>query len=300
MTQSGHRLGRIPMAIKIKEVSSVNEAFRELEVLALRNSGDMAFRGHGDANWRLQSTLCRHTYEGFVDAIDSMDEMLDRFYSCLASLGKLPRERMSRRVLLEYARHYGVPSPLIDFSRSPYVALWMAFNGVRKREKEMVSVYALSVSGLGVLWRQHSKSAEAYEEFRRTEHSDIFEDGYSLNVLRLIERPSSWNTRMLRQQGLFVYDALSYGPKAAFKDLEDFIENSEDPQGEDGRDTFTLHKIVIPKLFVGDIFAKLELMGVDGTRLFDNHEGAVADVKNAYVFNPQSGYTHDRPWRKEE
>jgi hypothetical protein len=105
---------------------------------------------------------------------------------------------------------------------------------------------------------------------------------------------------MLRQQGLFVYDALSYGPKAAFKDLEDFIENSEDPQGEDGRDTFTLHKIVIPKLFVGDIFAKLELMGVDGTRLFDNHEGAVADVKNAYVFNPQSGYTHDKPWRQGE
>jgi hypothetical protein len=51
---------------------------------------------------------------------------------------------------------------------------------------------------------------------------------------------------------------------------------------------------------VGDIFAKLELMGVDGTRLFDNHEGAVADVKNASVFNPQSGYKHDKHWRKGE
>jgi hypothetical protein len=67
-----------------------------------------------------------------------------------------------------------------------------------------VSVYALSVSGLGALWRKHSKSAEAYEEFRQIEHSDIFKDGYLLNVLRVIERPSSWNTRMLRQQGLFV------------------------------------------------------------------------------------------------
>jgi hypothetical protein len=288
------------MAIKIKEVSSVDEAFRELEALALRSSGDMAFRGHGNASWRLQSTLCRHTYEGFFDAIYSMDEMLDRFYSFLASVGQLPRERMSRRVLLEYARHYGVPSPLIDFSRSPYVALWMAFNGVRKREKEMVSVYALSVNGLGVLWRKHSKASEAYEDFWRTEDRDIFKDGYQLNALRLIERPSSWNTRMLRQQGLFVYDALTYGPKAAFKDLEDFIENGEEPQGEDGRETFTLYKILIPKLFVGDIFAKLELMGVDGTRLFDNHEGAVADVKNGYVFNSHSGKTHDKPWRKEE
>jgi hypothetical protein len=44
------------MAIKIKEVSSANEAFRELEALALRSSGDMAF---GDFNQRCVDTLMR-------------------------------------------------------------------------------------------------------------------------------------------------------------------------------------------------------------------------------------------------
>jgi hypothetical protein len=51
------------MAIKIEEVCSANEAFRELEALALRSSGDMAFRGHGDASWdfnqRCVDTLMR-------------------------------------------------------------------------------------------------------------------------------------------------------------------------------------------------------------------------------------------------
>lgn len=41
------------------------------------------------------------------------------------------------------------------------------------------------------------------------------------------------------------------------------------------------------------MFALLELMGIDGTRLYDNHEGAAADVKNGYVFNRRTGFAQD-------
>ena len=56
-----------------------------------------------------------------------------------------------------------------------------------------------------------------------------------------------------------------------------------------GAPTVTLHKIAA----ASEVFTRLELMGIDGTRLFNNHEGAVADVRNAYVFNRRTGYTHD-------
>jgi hypothetical protein len=45
MTKADIALGRIPMAIKIEEVCSANEAFRELEALALRSSGDIGISG---------------------------------------------------------------------------------------------------------------------------------------------------------------------------------------------------------------------------------------------------------------
>jgi hypothetical protein len=61
----------------------------------------------------------------------------------------------------------------------------------------------------------------------------------------------------------------------------------------DGNTVFTLQKVFIPKTAAQGVFSRLELMGIDGTRLFDNHEGAVADVRNSYVFNRRTGYAHD-------
>jgi hypothetical protein len=288
------------MAIKIVDVKTAGDAFRELEQLAFAGAGNIAFRGYRDTAWRLQSTLAQHTRGGETElAIGAMDEMLDRFFACLASVGKLPRGTMSRRMMLEYARHYGVPSPLIDFTRSPYIGLWMAFDGVRPWENGDVAVYVLDVNGLGILWQKLIKSGAAFGEFRWNENNNIFEDGFPLGVLRLLEFAGSWNVRMLRQQGLFVYDSLQYGPKASFQDLEDLIEKGTDPTDPDGAATFTLHKIIVPKSVAREVFERLELMGIDGTRLYDNHEGAVADVKNSYVFVSQTGYTHDKPWRSE-
>jgi FRG domain len=60
-----------------------------------------------------------------------------------------------RRGRLEFARHYGVPSPLIDFSLSPYVALFFAFNGVKPLEAkkgEHAAIYCLNVFELAGVW----------------------------------------------------------------------------------------------------------------------------------------------------
>jgi hypothetical protein len=105
---------------------------------------------------------------------------------------------------------------------------------------------------------------------------------------------------MLRQLGVFIYDSLQYGTEPLpFRDLEDFIEKGVDPDDAEGKPNVTLHKIVIPNGAAPEIFERLELMGIDGTRLYDNHEGAVADVKNSYVFNRKTGYAHDIITRKE-
>ena len=42
---------------------------------------------------------------------------------------------------MTYLRHYGFPSPLLDWSKSPYVAAYFAFRDLKK-EAEKVAVYA--------------------------------------------------------------------------------------------------------------------------------------------------------------
>ena len=169
----------------------------------------------------------------------------------------------------------------------------MGFNGVRPWEPGNVVIYALDVNGLGILWNKHTGGGGvAFDSFRWSERGKQFVDGYPVGILRYLEFPSSWNVRMLRQLGVFIYDSLQYD-RVKFHDLEDFIEQGIDPTGPDGRATFTLNKIVIPRAAASDVFTRLELMGIDGTRLYDNHEGAAADVKNGYVFNRRTGYVHD-------
>jgi hypothetical protein len=94
----------------------------------------------------------------------------------------LPFDKRDRRGRLELARHYGVPSPLIDFSLSPYVALFFAFNGVRPLEAqkgEHAAIYCLNIRALAgygqgghVRWAGPPSSAS-----RRDLHTPIWNVG---------------------------------------------------------------------------------------------------------------------------
>ena len=67
--------------------------------------------------------------------------MIDHFIVKLASIGiPLPFDKHDRRGRLEFARHYGVPSPLIDFSYSPYVALFFAFKSLTRNSANDIMV----------------------------------------------------------------------------------------------------------------------------------------------------------------
>ena len=284
------------MAIKLYRPRTVASLFDTIETIAFSSSTkNFVFRGQGKGTYRLKSTLARHTRNGFTElAITHMDDTLSRFFNHLATVGKLPEhfQTWTRRAKLEYARHHGLPSPLIDFSHSPYVALWVAINGKRPWVSGQCALYALDVNGLGILWRKYRGDPAALDQFRYSERSELFEPEYPINTLQFILLPASWNTRMLRQMGTFIYNSLQYNRGVNFTDLEDFIEKGDDPPGPDG-DNFTLHKIIVPYPFAKDVFRRLELMGINGTRLFDNHEGAVADVINSYVWEGVTGTSHN-------
>jgi hypothetical protein len=103
------------MTIKTINTRTARGVFSTLEQLS----------GHRDLRWRLGSTFSRHrkTPPNRLTTRE-LDQMIDHFIVNLISIGvTLPFDQDDRRGRLEFARHYGVPSPLIDFSQSPYVAL---------------------------------------------------------------------------------------------------------------------------------------------------------------------------------
>lgn len=106
---------------------------------------DTWFRGQADANWKLMTTLERHNHHNIpmIDyfrailktkpALESMSgqrwpdddfRSVEKFTATYESpsFGKLPMIG-----LLTHLRHHGFPSPLLDWSASPFVAAYFAF-----------------------------------------------------------------------------------------------------------------------------------------------------------------------------
>jgi hypothetical protein len=284
------------MSIELKTFRSINRIFNFLESLFIDRE-DYIFRGHRDKSWRLQSTLHRHRIH-FIDL--EIDEMINNFRANLIKIGFNPFGNGSNTRInwLEYARHYGVPTPCLDFTYSPYIALFFAFSGTKinynnntgRIISDFVHVYALNKDSLAHDWAYNMNPPPNPPTTRQNiidnflnPPLDIWNNNYPMRELFLIPYPSSFTQRIHRQQGLLLYDTVDYN-NARFNDLEGYIEQINEPRGSDK----TLIKIKIPKRLVSDVFERLELMGITGSNLFADQAGAQIDIMNSYYFNSKT------------
>ncbi len=182
--------------------------------------------------------------------------------------------------------------------------MFFAFNGVqpsKAKETDYATIYCVNVHELASLWAvQNSRNVfgdtdgpshnKLFGEFM-IDYEGLFEKGYPSGILKYISLPASWNRRMVRQLGVFLYDTLSY-PFDKRKDLEDYLSQEEIPTPTEPKRVI-LTKVTIPWSAGKEIFERLDIMGISGTQLFDSPDGAVMDVVNAYNYGRKTGYAWD-------
>jgi len=117
------------------------------------------FRGHADASWPLRTSLERYvqeppTIEEYYQIIHAAKPQIKTYTSLswnipaptnyarwLDGQDTLVFGQFPAYDYMVYLRHHGFPSPLLDWTRSPYVAAYFAFMDASEKVKN-VAIYA--------------------------------------------------------------------------------------------------------------------------------------------------------------
>jgi hypothetical protein len=231
------------------------------------------YRGHADENWHLQSTLERNLGCKFgSDSEKHEKHALNLFESKFHLYDKLNDKPKTKLEWLSIMQHYGVPTRMIDFTTSPYVALYFAIENANKTADKSFAIYALN-------YREIQKKSLAYikekDKSINIEYDDLsykqdelfndIIDKYSYEILWVVE-PSVSNLRLDRQSGCFLI--------AGCKNLS--IEDLLSGNTYMDIDNF---KFIIPGNLWDYVYTLLGKMNINSKTIYGDLEGLSKSIK---------------------
>lgn len=161
------------------------------------------FRGHALDNWKLESTLDRAIKRIPKERRDQARlAHLDNFR--LATRGRRgphPRDYHNEDEWWALGQHHGLSTPLLDWTESPFVALYFAFSEITMGE-DCRAVWAISKTAV--------KEIQQFSP----DYADV----------RIVEPRSDENARLVSQRGVFIRCppdlALDDASRRTFADLK--------------------------------------------------------------------------------
>jgi hypothetical protein len=262
----------------VEDIQSTRARLRESKENVGHISGLM-FRGHSNHKWKLETSLERYfpgdmsvpTYARLADAIKpAVETLTDKRwnipdYPTVAGMGRITFPHQSELFrgeayeFLLFLRHNGFPSPILDWSTSPYVAAFFAYSGAR-HDAEYVSVHSFmeyvgrgksasssepTIFEMGPYTRAHRRhflQQGRYTVCIRTtadktffaSHEDAFRKNYpDQDLVKKVNLPASERRSVLRRLDLHNINAYSLYASdealmqsLAFRHIEDFIERT--------------------------------------------------------------------------
>ncbi|WP_432472357.1 FRG domain-containing protein [Amphritea sp. HPY] len=225
------------------------EGFRNKVLLKAQDK--LLYRGQSNSSWPIRTSLHR---TGRVNLINYFADDIPRLYRHIHALTSLKFDLNNNDdigSLLYLAQHHGYPTPLLDWSLSPFVAAYFAFITANPKESTHVRIHQFDIES----WRQFNFQSPSH-----TTH------GITVTYSELL---ASGNRRATPQQGVSTLSNV------------DFIEGLINAKGRSHNKQY-LRAYDIPVESKERVLNELRLMGISTGTLFPDLEGLCKDLKEHY------------------
>jgi len=233
------------------------------------------YRGMKNSKWKLETTFYRFMLANMPNRLkapddETMERLINNFKDNIRINGdfkniKLKNDPLDTE-LWELGQHYGLPSPLLDWSISPYVALFFALHDAQD---------SLSDGNLPCIWILNPQLLDIFHQTYlkggKMEGPKVKDDKMDTSKLVYTVKPKyGFNSRVAYQQGVFTTGV----PLLSHEDWEDSL-RSEFGIALGGDCIFT--KLVFPcsseqRL---EVLLMLDRMNINYRTLFPVLEGSV-------------------------
>lgn len=210
--------------------------------------GNYIWRGHSRDTWQLKPSLDRLLRDtGKAGDDQAVREHLDRFELAVRGRRGANPTRLTKEELWALGQHYGLPSPLLDWTASPFVAAFFAFEQKDPHGTSQRSVFALDANSVVV---------------RSVEISGQPRLGPS-RALRVVRPRNYHDQRLISQGGLF-----TRGPNGV--DIETWVHT----YFRGGNRYWKLVRINLPSSERAVALKALNRMNINHLSLFPDLSGA--------------------------
>ncbi len=204
------------------------------------------FRGQAQNDWLLESTLSRALKK--IDAKDKtslVKDHLETFELEIRGRRGLNPRQLKENEIWALGQHFGLYTPLLDWTQSPYVALFFALTGLEK-----------SATGKRTLWALNAPDIEQISSWYKNEKGNN-----SKRLVELINPILDENSRLVNQNGLFTKLDIE-------NDIEKWVLEGPD------LGWLTLYKIDFSDNIRDKALFNLNLMNINYSSLFPDLSGS--------------------------
>lgn len=250
----------------------------ELVQIIMNFSGEYIFRGQANSQWGLLPALERvvgtENYRTGVKKYEAYSLMT--FKKRFELYNKTNFHPASLLSWLSTMQHYGIPTRLLDFTESPYVALYFALEAYNPLSKNDFSLYAINYKEYMNCSIEKIKSIDhSFDETPNSiaTHSDAsFDQIADLNSdIVWITEPGVYNERIDKQRGCFLISG------NIEKSLEEALALSMYSE-------CSMQKILISANLYESIYRLLGKMNLTGKSIYGDMEGLTKSIRMELQF----------------